>query len=338
MVIRRITPLLLVSWFLLTTCPLPATGNGDPPAAFSFDYALENTNILNYISSGSWQDLNRLRLDTITTPVKFAGFSLTLIGDAKIFYDTEEDSFDTDLSLYRAYGSYEGEKILFALGRQRIPFGVGRIWNPVDIFNPIDSTSIEPDEREGTESLRVEYSISDLTIVDATIAEDKGAFRAKGYLEYADTAIIAQYDDTSNQTILGWELEGELPGTGIELRSEGGIYYEQDSSDANVQAIIGAEYGFPNSLTLVAEYLHDGSSKTDSLGLSGSYQLDMLTLLNGLVIVNLDDSSFFFAPSVNYSLGDEMTLDCGMFIYGGGGHTQFGDSADTIYLRWFVHF
>lgn len=322
----------------LVSPPLTASAETDTPIGLDFSYDLENTHIINYMHSGSWQDFNRLRLDTQTTSKKHPGLSLTLIGDGKIFYDTLEDRFDSEASLYRGYMTYEGERSLIAAGRQRIPFGVGRVWNPVDIFNPIDVTSIEPDERKGTDSVRVEYSISDLTIIDATLSEEKGAFRAKGYMNYADIALIVQYDDESSQTVGGWELEGELPGTGIELRSEGGIYYSHDTSESNLQAIIGAEYGFPNSLTLIVEFLHDGSTDTESIGLIAGYQLDMLTLLNGLVIVNLDDSSFLFAPSISYSLSDEMTLDIGMFLYGGEEGTELGEGADATYIRWFVHF
>lgn len=302
------------------------------------DAVLENTAIARTLSNGSWQGLNRLRLDTLTTGDGYEEFAFTFLGDASLFYDSNEDQIDDTLSIYRMYGSYDGDRVRLIAGKQRIPFGVGKIWTPVDIFNPIDSTKIETDEREGTDSIRGEYSLNDLSIIDATLSENKGALRLKGFLELGDVALITQYDTEQNLAILGWELEGDPTGTGIELRSEGGLYYNRDSDDTTVQAIVGCEYGFPNSLILIGEIYHDGQQNEQSLGFSMSYQANMLTIINLLTIVNLEDESFFLAPSLQYSISDEMTLDAGLFINSGDSGTTYGDSPHAIYIKWFAHF
>ncbi|MEJ2669875.1 MAG: hypothetical protein P8077_06355, partial [Gammaproteobacteria bacterium] len=55
-----------------------------------------------------------------------------------------------------------------------------------------------------------------------------GNFQAKiregDFLEYADVALVGLWDEERERDIIGWELEGQLMETGIELRSEGGIF------------------------------------------------------------------------------------------------------------------
>jgi hypothetical protein len=322
--------------FLFVFIFLPSLSSAASP--LDLNAFLENTAIARSLSNGSWQGLNRLRLDTLTTIEGYEQFALTFLGDASLFYDSGLDRIEDDLSIYRLYGSFDGEKVRLIAGKQRIPFGVGKIWTPVDIFNPIDSTKIETDEREGTDSIRGEYSLNDLSIIDATLSEEKGALRLKGFLEFGDVALITQYDTEQEVAILGWELEGDPTGTGIELRSEGGLYYDRHTDDSTLQAIVGCEYGFPNSLTLIGELYHDGQKDKQSLGISATYQLSMLTIVSVLGIVNMSDDSLFLAPSLQYSITDEMTLDVGLFINSGESGSTYGDSPHTIFVKWFAHF
>ena len=48
--------------------------------------------------------------------------------------------------LYRMYGGYEDEENRVVLGFQNISMGVGRLWNPTNLFNPRNTYSLEPDE------------------------------------------------------------------------------------------------------------------------------------------------------------------------------------------------
>jgi len=302
------------------------------------DNALENTNLLTYEESRDWTDFNRLRYDGLWTHESLPAVDFKFLGDATTSWLLSDESFRAELSIYRAYLSYRGEKTLLVAGKQRIPFGVGRIWNPIDVFNPIDATAIEPDEREGTDALRGEYSLGALAIADATVASEKAAARVKGYLDFADCAIVVEADNTTDLVITGWELEGELWDTGIEARSEGGVFYDRQAEESSLNLIVGAEYGFANSLDLTVEYLYAGLPGDTEIGLSAGYQLNMLTYLSCLVIINLRDESFFLAPAVEYSLSDEMTLNLGYSARQGDALTEFGEGDDTLWLKWFVHF
>ena len=302
------------------------------------ELALENTNILSYDQARYTADFNRLRADLSLSHEDHPDVIGKLIVDNKTRYTASPDSLQNKTSVYRAYLQYRGAKHFWSAGRQRIPLGVGRIWNPVDVFNPINSQAVEPDERIGTESLRYEYALSELANLDATLAHDKAAMRVKGYLEYADAALVGLRDEDNDRDIIGWELAGQLLDTGIELRSEGGSFHDRESGERHTEFIVGAEYGFADSLTLLAEYKFSDEDEGDYLGGIVSYQPAMLWTCSLLTVTSLNDSSGFLAPSVDYSLSDEMTLSFGAFVYYGDEEDVFGSAADRYYLRWFVHF
>ncbi len=300
--------------------------------------AIENTNIGGYEELRYTTDYNRLRADLTLEHEKYTDLVGKLIIDNETLYTSKPSSLRNKTSIHRAYLQYRGLKHFWSVGKQRIPLGVGRVWNPIDIFNPIDSTAIETSERIGTESIRYEYAVSELSNIDATVAKDKGAVRLKGYLEYADVGLVGLWDEDADQDIIGWEIEGQLLETGVELRSEGGSFHDHRTGERYTESIIGAEYGFANSLTLLGEYKYSDETKIDYIGALASYQPAMLWLCSLLVVINIDDHSNFIAPSVEYSLSDEMTLSAGAFFYNGSDDDEFGQVANRYYIRWFVHF
>jgi hypothetical protein len=306
--------------------------------ALTPQFALENTNIAGYDADSRFSDLNRLRADITLSHAEHAAFAARLQIDNKTLFVEQPHDFTNDTSIYRGFLEYRGASHFWTLGRQRIPLGVGRVWNPIDIFNPVDSQSTEPEERAGTEALRYEYAMSRLANLDLTVSRDKGEGRIKGYLDVADVALVGLYDNEAKLDIIGWELEGELFDTGIELRSEGGSFHDRDADSRRTAFIVGAEYGFANSLILLTEYLYDDETRRDNMAVSVSFQPRILWTVTCLAVQDLDDHSFFISPAVEYSAGDEMTISAGAFLYQGSGTDAYGGFPDRVYVRWFVHF
>jgi hypothetical protein len=312
------------------------------------ELALENTNIAGYDRVYHVVDYNRVRADLSLSHEQYSNLAVTVMVDNETLYTASPDELNNEVSLYRAYGQYRGAQHFWSIGRQRIPLGVGRVWNPIDVFNPIDTRSVETDERTGTDAIRYEYALNELSNLDVTVADGKGAVRLKGYLEYADVGLVALRDNNNDRNpiwgenasldIIGWELEGRLPGTGIELRSEGGRFHNRDTDESFTECIFGAEYGFANSLNLLAEYKYSDQDMTNQLGLMMGYQPALLWTYQLLLLTSLDDGSTLVAPSVAYSLSDDMTLSAGGFISTGDDEDAFAEAGNRFYLRWFVHF
>jgi len=303
-----------------------------------YDTFLENTLIAMYDDNQDGYIFDRLRFDMTMNDTRFRGYSFKLVTDNNCTYYSDSDSLVNKIKIHRAYLEYSGEKHLFVIGKQRVFFGVGRLWNPIDVFNPVDALAIESDEREGTESLRYEYAINELSQLTCVFSSKKNAVRLKGFMKFADLALVGVQDNDNDRDILGWEAEGELLETGLELRSEGGLFYDNDSDEYHTEVLVGAEYGFANSLTLLGEFLYNDNTQVHYFGLSGSYQLSVLVYLQLQTVVNLSDRSFGTMLTSEYSLSDEMGISGGLFLTSGDADDEFSELGNYLFLRWFVHF
>jgi len=301
-------------------------------------FSLENTNIPGYDELYQQFYYNRLRAELSLEHDRYPDVIATVIVDNETLYKANPGSLINNTSIYRAYLEYRGARHFWTVGKQRIPLGVGRFWNPIDVFNPINIEAIEPNERPGTETIRYEYALNELSNIDVNVAEGKGAVRVKSYLAFADVALIGEWDEDMDQDIIGWEIEGELAATGIELRSEGGSFHNRQSGKRHTEFIAGAEYGFANSLVLLGEYHYTDVPRTDQIGLSASFMPGMLWTCSLMSVTDIGDGSGFVSPVVQYSLSDEMTLNAGVFMYHGPDSSSFGDGFDRCYIRWFIHF
>lgn len=284
---------------------------------------LENSNILGYQEVLGTSNYNRLRLTLDLYHESWEDFNAKVILDNENSYNFKEHHNQNRSRFYRGNISYSGEKHMFTLGLQRVPFGVGRIWNPIDVFNPINITAIETDERKGTEALRYEYAINSLSNLDVTLSNKIQAARIKGYLDVADVALVIVKDE--KRDIIGYEIEADL--SDITVRSEGGYFTDTES----YRYIIGAEYGFENSLIVLGEFYHDTHFDTKQLALNLSYQYSPILYLNFLTLGNFDNDSVLTSPSCTYSLSDESSISFGAFL-------ADKEIPKQYFMRYFINF
>lgn len=257
--------------------------------------------------------------------------------------------------LFRLYGGYSDTYHRISIGLQKLSFGVGRIWNPIDMFNPKNPLALEPDEVYGTFSAAYTYTPGDLRQINVIAAQRsdqsfKYAGRIKGYTGFADIALSGVSAD--DMTMVGYEIEGELLKSGIGIRSEGGYFNDKLLDRRYFQGIIGVDYGFEKSLIIVAEWLHTSRTFGDAITLalpSGSrqnlvrshdygalnagYQIDPLVYGSCTTIVNVEDGSYYFSPSLRYSLDDDVSLSAGAMMFGGVRGSEFGRRGETLYLN-----
>jgi len=304
--------------------------------ALDYSFEVENTNIYTKPHNNKGSNYNRLRVYGILEDEKYENFLAKIIIDNENRYDIAQDDNTNKTKIYRGYLKYTDELNLIVIGKQRIPFGVGKVWNPTDIFNPIDATAIESDERKGIESLRYEYALSEVSNIDTTIAKDKQAFRIKGYVDVADIGFIVLKDKNKDQMIYGYEIQGELFDTGVELRSEGGYFYNKNSKDSQ-ELIFGGEYSF-SDLTILGEYKYNSLNNIEHLAANFTYTVSPLLTANATSIKNLDDDSLLTFLKFDYSLSDEMELNIGSYFYSGSNGSEYGDRDNSYFVRLFVYF
>ena len=285
-------------------------------------YTLQNSNFT--IDNGSFTyNYNRLRLDHsyyndnyfskfIADGVNYYSKSYT---ESAEFDLLKSQSSDTPIStqsrfkdygdgeiqakVYRLYGGYGDGKNRVVVGLQNITMGVGRFWNPTNLFNPKNIYALEPDETFGVIALSYTRYINDTTSLNvvSSIKEDetlKYALRYKTFLKYADLAVDLLYSD--NTKMIGYEAEANLFDTGVEVRSEGAHIrsHLQNTQDETklTQAVLGAEYGFVNGVNLTVESLFSSKSFSET---------QIITNLDSEILQNMTNSKFYAGASLSYT-------------------------------------
>ena len=271
--------------------------------------------------------------------------------------------------LYRLYGGYEDSQNRVVVGLQNISMGVGRIWTPTNLFNPKNIYALEPDETFGVAAFLYTRHISDtsqLMVIASQKENDsfKYAARYSAFFDFSEVAIdVVNSDET---TVLGVELEANLADTGVEVRSE--IAYIKNNfmvSAINsenrefIQAIVGADYGFENGVTVVGEALYSSENFTydeirfnlDSeilpnlvyskfyTALSLSYSFNIFLDGSLLYIESFNDkNSRFISPTLNYTINDYNSLILGAMLQDGSKGSEFGEFENTYYFKWVLSF
>ncbi len=258
--------------------------------------------------------------------------------------------------LYRAYVDLVLPKVDLRLGRQRIAWGTAMLWNPVDMLNPFNPIQVERQERQGIDAALLDWDYNALSRVSLVYAKQQsGASRAlrwQGNQTGFDLSLMAgRFRDTS---VLGFDFAGQIAALGV----RGEITQTNSTSDGDfTRAVIGADYTFVNSLSLNIEIYYNGQGASDSAEyefnrlLSGEmqslarrylggylgYEMTPLLQWSHYLIINLDDASIFFAPSLRYSLTENIEGSAGIQIFNGASGSEYG-MLKNLYiaqLQWF---
>jgi len=263
--------------------------------------------------------------------------------------------------LYRAYTQAEVLNSTVSLGLQRVPFGVGRLWTPTDTFNPLNSVSLEPGEREGILGAIWTMYFGDFTRIMAVTAADdewnagKNSLHIKSFIFNMDMG--ATYVHSKDFQMAGYEIESNFFKTGAEIRSEGGYFFDINNEDDFFKGILGLDRSFGEKFFAALEYLYNSAGESDKkryplfpkdpllfgnlarhyIGAILNYLPDPLLTLSLATTINLNDSSFFLSPSVSYSFSDNGTLSTGALLFEGQNGAEYGSLEPTYFLRidWF---
>lgn len=272
--------------------------------------------------------------------------------------------------LYRAWAAVESEGWSARFGRQRVAWGSGKIWNPTDVLNPFDPTSIEREERRGVDALTLRRALGTLGQAEAAWAlGDRWSStdllgRLRGNAGSVDAALMGGKVAGSTGS---WMAGGDFSANLWEGNFHGEWSFTQPERTASHwRGMLGYEYTlsatFPakalSELSILAEYFHNGSGSTDparyrpaallsgrEVALAKNYlglglQKDVHPLVNVQVhqVLNLDDDSHFLNASGAWNAVKDLTLTAGLERFAGSRRSEFGRTANILYLQaqfWF---
>ena len=340
-------------------------------------YGVENTNFT-LAQDASLYNYDRLRLSGDYT---LENYFFSLKGDLVSYYgeylvspQKSDTSFPTQSryyknkkstlygKFYRAYGGYEDDANRLIVGLQNISMGVGRVWNPTNLFNPRNIYTLEPDEIFGFFGLAYTRHISDMAEATVVVSQKsdtsyKYAGEYKSFLGFADVGVL--FVSSVKTQMLGYEIEGNLAESGIEVRSEGAYMKTKlqttratQESQEFFQGIVGADYAFSNGVNILFEALYSSktfSQKSRSINLNSQeiaqnivdahiytalnlqYDINMFFATSLLYIESFSgEKSRFISPTLNYTLNDYNSFVLGALLQNRG--------QENYYLKWSLSF
>ncbi len=186
--------------------------------------------------------------------------------------------------LYRGFVQFESEHVEATVGRQRIPWGVGRLWNPIDRFNAIPPLALQPSQSAGVDAVDVRFLFSGFTFVEGVlapgkIADDRSyALRLHGVAADIDYSVVAGVFEEA--WTAGVDLAGNLGDAAARLefvytdpeRDVWPIERSRPNELAHfVQVVASIDYLFDIGTGLygLVEYLYNGNALGFGRGRAG---------------------------------------------------------------------
>lgn len=186
---------------------------------------------------------------------------------------------------YRASLRFEGEHLQWTLGRQRIPFGVGRLWNPIDRFNPIGPLSLEGDQSLGIDALSLRWIFSGFSSLQAVYAPGLRSADARAALRYQavlgnvdvglaagvfEEAPAAGIDLAGNWLDAAWRVEAVFADPHREVETFAARTPRRVDPFWQVVLSLDTNFDIGSGLYLLVEHLYDGNALGLGRGRAGA--------------------------------------------------------------------
>lgn len=256
--------------------------------------------------------------------------------------------------LYRASVTWSVQDIDVRLGRQRIAWGTGRFWSPLDILNPISPTALDREERPGVDALLVEAKTGPLSRISLVHAPQKVDQPSSSALQWHDNAKGIDYSVVAGrllgEEVLGFDLATQIGPAGL----RGELTRQRPASGSSYsRAMVGIDYAFPNTLTVSLEAYYNGGGNSDAAryrwpdamtgrvvslatrywGLFMSYELTPLLKSNNYVVFNADDNSRGIDLRLVWSVRPDLDLTLGGRSFSGGPGSEYMRLGNSVYAQ-----
>ena len=243
-----------------------------------------------------------------------------------------------------------------SVGRQRIAWGSGRIWNPIDLFNPVNPANFAKIEKDGADVAALTYFFGNFTDLDIVynpqkkIENSNAGFRFRTNVEQYDLSVVGGYFD--KRFVAGWDFAGSFLNAGI--RGEGIVSMNKENLNDNyTRFTLGTDYQITPELYALLEYQYNGEGKTDKsdyellrlvsgdilnlsrnyLALSANYVFSFITSASLMVNQNLNDGSGFVVITGLYSITSNLSLTIGAQITYGNEFSEYWYFPHSVYSQ-----
>ena len=277
------------------------------------------------------------------------------------------------LEVDRLWIDYYKENLQVTLGRQRVAWGTCWVWNPTDLFNPLNVLNFDYEELPATDAIRVQYYTGPVTKIDAAYKPAKDPNNQV----LAGLWSLNRWDYDFNfiaglrfkKWLAGFSWVGDILDAGF--RGEALVSQAPDVPDTNyfyqligqsslsswsqpiVSIALSGDYTFPNTFYIHTEVLFNNVGKTSNtllfqpeanqLGLLTAarwsvyqeFSYDITPLLRGSLfgIINPNDKSLVIVPSINYSVVTNLDLFLICMFFEGDPLTEYGEYGTSFYVR-----
>ena len=243
-------------------------------------------------------------------------------------------------TLDRFYAEWTPGNWEVRLGRQRVNWGIGTIWNPNDIFNAYNFTDFDYEERPGSDALRVKRYLGFASSLEVAVnafrkkREAIGAIKANFHSGACDWQLLAGV--ARQHLTFGGGWAANLGSAGF--KGEASLFAPlTDTLNNSFALTLSVDYAFENQLYINGGLLFNSNGTTTAGGnllafrlsarnlypykYSGLVQLNypITPLVNGGFIVVYSPgkaNALFVNPLLTYSLSQNWDLDLvGQFFF-----------------------
>jgi len=189
-------------------------------------------------------------------------------------------------ALYRGWLRVETRRFELVVGRQRIPWGVGRLWNPIDRFNAIPPLAIEADQSAGIDAVDLRLRVSGFSYLELVYApadgpDDLYAARWHGVWRNADYSFVAGFFEEAWTFGADWaaNLGGAAARLELVFADPSRKYWrlgrdEPEEVPAYFQAVASIDYSLDvgSGLYLLLEHFYNGNATGFGRGRAGGLE------------------------------------------------------------------
>lgn len=261
------------------------------------------------------------------------------------------------------------------LGRQAISWGVGRFWNPFDLFHAFSPVEIDREYKAGVDAARLEWALgpfSQIEAVYAAFADDfaRHALAVRGRKTVGNFDLGGMAGKFFRDFVIGPFVDGEVSGVGM----RGELTFTHDTGGTGqgrrtfFRGVSSVDYRFANGLYALLEYYFNGFGEEEPADyptlfptervtrgeifnfgrhyLGGLLQYEFHPLVQGDLVGlwNLVDQSALISPVLAVSLSDEADMRLGAYFPLGPGlvgsrvRSEFGLYPQVYYLELRLYF